>query len=142
VPSIAATARDRSNSSRTSLASAATSSRLSPIALLRSCRDKPDPFSSTRPGIASLRAASQRFTTFTALAGVAGGVSLAVASVRKIWRAITLFDSLLTSRTMSASGGDSSTANGAVPAGTRRSVTLPSKRPPAARKYVANIART
>jgi hypothetical protein len=107
---------------------------------MRSRRDNPEPFSSTSSGALRLLRASQRRTASAACAIVAGGAASVVASVRKICRAITLFESLLTSRTMSHSGGDSSVANGIAPRGASPLRKPPAKRPPAARKYVSNIA--
>ncbi len=98
---MAATASELANSSRTALPSADASSRAMPAAVTRSRRDSPDPFSSTSPGIATRFSLSHFCTTSAASAGVAGGGCFAVASVRKICRAITLFESLFTSRTMS-----------------------------------------
>ena len=73
---------------------------------------------------------------------MAGGGWLVVASVRKICRAITLLESLFTSRTMSYSGADSITANGSARRGGLPSTTAPSKAPPFARKNVVNIPCT
>jgi hypothetical protein len=73
VPSIAATASELTKSSRTGLASAATSSRARLSALMRSRRDKPDPLSSTSSGMRRLRFASHASTVSVARAVVAGG---------------------------------------------------------------------
>ena len=113
-----------------------------PAAVTRSRRDSPDPFSSTSPGIAIRFSLSHFCTTSAASAGVAGGGCFAVASVRKIWRAITLFESLFTSRTMSYSGADSIIANGFALRGGLPSITVPENCPPRSRKYVVNMPST
>ena len=110
--------------------------------MARSRRDSPEPFSSTSPGIASFFSLSHLCTTSMASAVVAGGGCFVVASVRKICRAMTLLESLLTSRTMSYSGADSMVANGLALRGGRPSITPPSNWPPLSRKYVLNMPCT
>src|SRR5258708_23262742 len=82
---------------------------------MRSCRESPEPLSSTSSGKLSLRPSSQRVTASVACAVVAGGGYEVVASVRNNCLAITLFDSLLMSRTTSYSGGGPIDSSGPPP---------------------------
>src|SRR5258708_9597653 len=92
---------------------------------MRSCRESPEPLSSTSSGKLSLRPSSQRVTASVACAVVAGGGYEVVASVRNNCLAITLFDSLLMSRTTSYSGGGFF-----VPSRTPAHPSLPAPPPP------------
>lgn len=74
-------------------------------ALMRSMRDRPDPFSITSSGIVRFCRASQRWMTSVDCRTDAGLRPISAPMVRKSWRAITLFEYLSMSCTTSASVG-------------------------------------
>src|SRR5207253_733845 len=78
-------------------------------ALMRSRRGSPDPFSSTTSGASMFCAVSHWRMTRAASSARAGGPASSPPMVRNSCRAITLFEYLLMSRTISASGSDSCT---------------------------------
>src|SRR5258705_798931 len=109
---------------------------------MRSCRESPEPLSNTSSGKLSLRPSSQRVTASVACAVVAGGGYAVVASVRNNCLAITLFDSLLMSRTTSYSGGGLSVASGNAPDRRLPSRTRPVKLPPPGIPHYVEELRT
>src|SRR5207245_1940331 len=78
-------------------------------------RERPEPFSSTSSGAWICFAASHCLIACAASSARAGGPPSSAPSVRKSWRAMTLFENLLMSRTISASGSDSCTYTSRAP---------------------------
>ena len=131
VPSTPTSGSELKNSGISGLAHACASSRARLAGAMRSSRDRPEPFSSTSSGMASVRLVSQSASARLARSGVPGWRAASLPSVRKSWRVITLLLYLLISRITSASGADSCSAMRRASAGTAASRALPLQRPPA-----------
>ena len=141
VPSTPATPNDAANTLACLLAAACCSKPVSDSTLVRSLRDKPEPFSITgglKPGKFFFHHAAN--CAFDASKLAARPLRAPSDKVKNTCCAITLLENLLMSAMMSDSGSDSAVKNGRLVRGTTSSRTLPVSLPPEA-SHIPSITR-